>query len=107
MADQCLFCRIVRGEIPATIVADTPELLAFRDINPQAPVHVVVVPKTHVTSLNDATDAGLLGRLLGLAAKIAKDEGLAEPGYRGRQHQSTTAARPSFISISTCWAAAR
>ncbi|HTR76855.1 MAG TPA: histidine triad nucleotide-binding protein [Gemmatimonadaceae bacterium] len=82
MADQCLFCRIVRREIPATIVEETPEYLAFRDINPQAPVHVVIVPKTHVASLSEATDPSSLGGLIGVAAGVAKREGLAEPGYR-------------------------
>jgi histidine triad (HIT) family protein len=82
MADQCLFCRIVRREIPATLVAETEDCVAFRDINPQAPVHVVVVPREHVPSLNDATDAAMVGRLSLLAAEIAKREGISEGGYR-------------------------
>jgi len=82
MADQCLFCRIVRREIPATLVAETEDCIAFRDINPQAPVHVIVIPREHVPSLNDATDAAMVGRLSLLAAEIAKREGVSEGGYR-------------------------
>ncbi len=82
MSRDCLFCRIVRGEIPATIVAETPECVAFRDINPQAPVHVLVIPREHVASLDDARDAALVGRLALVAADIARREGIAESGYR-------------------------
>jgi histidine triad (HIT) family protein len=82
MSDDCLFCRIVRGEIPATIVAETGDVLAFRDIDPRAPVHVLVIPKDHVATLNDAADPALVGRLALLAAEIAKREGIAESGYR-------------------------
>jgi histidine triad (HIT) family protein len=82
MADDCLFCRIVRREIPATVVFEDDHVVAFRDINPQAPTHVVVVPREHVASLNDAADAALIGRLSLAAAKIARTEGVAESGYR-------------------------
>jgi histidine triad (HIT) family protein len=82
MADQCLFCRIVRREIPATLVAETEDCVAFRDINPQAPVHVLVVPRQHVSSLNEAPDAQLVGRLALVAAEIAQKEGIAASGYR-------------------------
>ena len=82
MPTDCLFCRIIRKEIPAAIVAENDSCVAFRDINPQAPVHVLVVPREHVASLNEATDAALVGRLHLLAAEIAKTEGLAERGYR-------------------------
>jgi histidine triad (HIT) family protein len=82
MADQCLFCRIVRREIPATIVAETEDCVAFRDVNPQAPVHVLVVPRRHVGSLNDVGDAHLVGRLGIVAAEIARKEGIADSGYR-------------------------
>jgi histidine triad (HIT) family protein len=82
MPDDCLFCRIVRKEIPVTLVAETPECVAFRDINPQAPVHVLVVPRQHVPSLNQATDAALVGRMALVAAEIARTEGLSERGYR-------------------------
>jgi histidine triad (HIT) family protein len=82
MADQCLFCRIVRREIPAKIVHETDETLAFADINPQAPLHVLVIPKQHVASLNEAADAATIGRLSLAAAEIARREGVAESGYR-------------------------
>jgi histidine triad (HIT) family protein len=82
MSDQCLFCRIVRHEIPAKIVLETDDCVAFRDINPQAPVHILVIPRQHVATLNDATDAGLVGRLAVVAAQIAKSEGIADGGYR-------------------------
>ncbi|HZF66457.1 MAG TPA: histidine triad nucleotide-binding protein [Gemmatirosa sp.] len=81
MAD-CLFCRIVRGEIPATLVAETDDCVAFRDVNPQAPLHVLVIPRRHVASLEVADDAAELGKLSLLAAEIARKEGYAERGYR-------------------------
>ena len=82
MASDCLFCRIVRREIASTIVAEDDYCVAFRDINPQAPVHALVIPREHVASLNHVKDAEVVGRMHLLAAKIAKDEGLAERGYR-------------------------
>ena len=82
MSESCLFCRIVRGEIPAKLVAESPECVAFRDVNPQAPTHVLVIPREHVASLDSATDAALLGRMSLMAAQIARDEGIAETGYR-------------------------
>lgn len=82
MTDECLFCRIVRKEIPARIVAETDECIAFRDITPRAPVHVLVIPKAHVASLDEASDAAQIGRLALLAAEIARAEGIADSGYR-------------------------
>ena len=79
---DCLFCRIVSREIPATLVAETDEALAFRDINPEAPVHVLVIPKAHHSSLSHAKDEHLLGHLMGFAATVAAQEGIAETGYR-------------------------
>jgi histidine triad (HIT) family protein len=81
MAD-CLFCRIAAGEIPATVVRRSPTMLAFRDINPQAPVHLLVIPTRHVASLDESEDAALLGELLGFARDVAREAGLAGPGYR-------------------------
>ena len=80
--DDCLFCRIVRQEIPATIMWEDAHALAFRDIEPRAPVHILVIPKRHFASLNDATDAMLLGRMLLAAREIAEGEGIAQSGYR-------------------------
>jgi histidine triad (HIT) family protein len=82
MADNCLFCRIARKEIPATLVLENEHCVAFRDINPQAPVHILIVPRKHVPSLNEATDAEMIGRLSLTAAELAKQEGIAESGYR-------------------------
>ena len=82
MTDSCLFCRIVRREIPAKVVYEDEEALAFRDIDPKAPTHVLVIPKTHVPSLNEATDPAMLGRLMLVARTIAESEGLLTDGYR-------------------------
>jgi histidine triad (HIT) family protein len=84
MADpqSCIFCRIARGEIPAQMVVNNKDVAAFRDLNPQAPVHVLIIPKRHVASLDDANDSDLLGRMMTLAAAIARQEGIAKSGYR-------------------------
>lgn len=81
---ECLFCKIVAGDIPSDKVLETDNVLAFRDINPEAPTHVLVVPKKHIASLNDADDAdrALLGDLLLAARGVASSEGLSESGYR-------------------------
>jgi histidine triad (HIT) family protein len=79
-----LFARIIRREIPADIVYEDEEVLAFRDISPQAPVHVLFIPKKPVATLNDLTedDAALVGRLVLAATRYAKAEGIADDGYR-------------------------
>jgi histidine triad (HIT) family protein len=81
---KCLFCRIISGEIPAQIIFQNESCVAFRDINPQAPVHVLVIPRIHFASLSEATpeQEELLGHVLRVCAKIAKDEGLREDGFR-------------------------
>lgn len=81
---ECTFCQIRDGKLKATVVYQDDDLLAFEDINPQAPTHVVVIPKRHIATVNDlvAGDAELAGRLLLVAKGIATDRGLAEPGYR-------------------------
>ena len=79
---NCLFCRVVAGEIPATLVAEDEHCVAFRDIGPKAPTHVLVVPREHVASLDAATDPAMIGRMALLAARIAREEGIAEGGYR-------------------------
>ena len=96
MADDCLFCRIVRKEIPAKLVAEDEHCVAFRDINPQAPVHVLVIPREHVPSLNQAADAAMLGRLSIMAADIAKKEGVAESGYRTVINTNAAAGQTVF-----------
>jgi histidine triad (HIT) family protein len=82
MSETCLFCRIVRKEIAATIVAENDDCIAFRDINPQAPVHILVVPREHVESLDQARDAEMLGRVLLMVAEIAREQRIAGTGYR-------------------------
>jgi len=82
MASDCLFCRIARGEIPVTRVAENERCVAFRDINPQAPTHVLVIPREHMASLDEATDPVLLGEVLLMAQAVARHEGLVEGGYR-------------------------
>ena len=82
MSDSCLFCRIIRGEIPATLVAENAHAVAFRDIDPKAPVHVLVVPRRHVASLAEAGDAVELGETLLLAAQVARQENIEAGGYR-------------------------
>lgn len=77
-----IFQKILDREIPAAIVAENEHCLAFRDVNPQAPVHVLVIPKVAVRSLAEATDGGMLGQLLLMAAEVARREGIAESGYR-------------------------
>lgn len=79
---DCLFCKMVAGEIQPDVVFEDDKVLAFRDINPQAPTHVLIIPKRHVESLNALEDTQLGGYLLQTAAKLAKQLGFAEDGYR-------------------------
>lgn len=81
---ECLFCAIVAGEIPATTVLETDRILAFRDINPQAPTHVLVIPKEHYPDVSAlaAADGGLLGEMITWVRRVAETEGVSEGGYR-------------------------
>jgi histidine triad (HIT) family protein len=81
---SCLFCRIVAGEIPSSKVFEDAELFAFNDINPQAPLHVLVVPKKHIATTNDLepADEALVGKIVRRAAAIATERGYADRGYR-------------------------
>jgi len=81
---NCLFCKIARGEIPANIVFEDPEIIAFHDIKPQAPGHLLIIPKKHIATIDDAdsNDEQLLGRMVLTAKKLANLEKLAEKGYR-------------------------
>ena len=79
---DCLFCKMVAGEIQADVVYEDEQVLAFRDINPKAPTHILVIPKQHVVTLNDLQDKDLAGHLLQTVAQIAATEGIAEAGYR-------------------------
>lgn len=81
---DCLFCKLAAGEIPATVVYEDERVIAFKDITPQAPTHIVVIPRRHISTLNDLTpeDDGLVGELTRRAVVIAREQGLAERGYR-------------------------
>lgn len=81
---SCLFCRILKGEIPAAPVYEDEEVFAFRDVNPQAPTHILIIPRRHIATVNDlaADDAALIGRLFLAAKQIAAQLGFAETGYR-------------------------
>lgn len=81
---DCLFCRIVRGELPSRTVLDDDAVLAFHDIAPRSPTHILVIPKTHIGSAADLTEADgpLLGLLFAAAARIAREQGIADDGYR-------------------------
>jgi len=81
---DCLFCRIVQRQIPASIVYEDEHVLAFNDINPQAPTHVLVIPKRHVASLDElgAADDAIVGELVRRAAAIARERGITAGGYR-------------------------
>jgi histidine triad (HIT) family protein len=81
---DCLFCKIVRGEIPGNVVYQDEDLVAFKDINPQAPLHALIVPRRHIATLNDLTrdDDALVGSMFRAAAALAQQGGYAERGYR-------------------------
>ena len=81
---DCLFCNVISREIPAQLIHDDPELVAFKDINPQAPLHALIVPRRHIATLNDLQpgDDGLVGSMVRVAAALAKEHGFAERGYR-------------------------
>jgi len=84
MAEKCLFCRIIAGEILTDIVYQDEDFLAFRDVEPQAPKHMIIIPKTHIASLAELTEnqQWLMGRLIILARNLAEKEGIAKNGYR-------------------------
>jgi histidine triad (HIT) family protein len=81
---RCLFCRIIAGEIPAELVHHDDQCVVIRDVNPQAPTHLLVIPREHLESLDDASrpDEVMLGHLLRMAARLANEQGLSESGYR-------------------------
>lgn len=84
MAEDCLFCGIVAGNVRAAVIRDDERILAFRDVNPQAPTHVLVIPKEHHAVLGElySADPGLAAELFAAVAQVAEQEGLADPGYR-------------------------
>ncbi len=80
--DDCLFCKIVAGKIPCDLVGESESFLAFNDIDPQAPTHILVIPKEHVRSLADSESSEMLGGLMSFTRDIASEHGLVEGGYR-------------------------
>lgn len=78
----CLFCKIINKEIPANVLYEDENILAFSDVSPQAPVHFLVIPKQHISTLNDTDNASLIGQLSLTASKIAKQQGFDESGFR-------------------------
>lgn len=80
----CLFCKIIRGEIPGNLLYEDNDVIVLRDINPQAPTHCLIIPKRHIATMNDLTpeDTPLIGHIVQTAKKLAQTEGIAEKGYR-------------------------
>ncbi len=96
---DCLFCRIIAGEIPGAFVHKDDRIVAFKDVNPQAPMHVLVVPRRHIATLNDlsAEDDALLGEMTRVAGNIAKEQGPAERGYRTIFNCNAAAGQTVFL----------
>jgi len=84
MSEECIFCKIANGEIPAQLVHEDDEIIAFDDLNPQAPVHVLIIPRQHISTVNDLThdQSALIGRMVLAARQIASDRGIDQQGYR-------------------------
>ena len=95
---NCLFCKILNGDIPADIVYESETAIAFRDINPQAPTHVLIIPRKHIATINDITDEdqALVGSLYSAAREIASAEGFAEEGYRAVMNCNEGAGQTVF-----------
>lgn len=95
---DCLFCKIVAGEIPADIVYESDSAVAFRDINPQAPTHVLVIPRKHIATINEMGDgdARIVGNLYAAAKEIAASEGIADHGYRTVMNCNEAAGQTVF-----------
>ena len=96
MAEDNIFAKIARGEVPVEKVYEDEYTVAFRDLSPQAPVHVLVIPRAHVASLDTANDAEMLGRLSLMAARIALAEGVSEKGYRTVMNTNSAAGQTVF-----------
>ncbi len=96
--DDCLFCKILAGDIPADVIYESDSAIAFRDINPQAPTHVLIIPRKHIATINDigADDEAIVGSLFSAAREIAQQEGLSEPGYRAVMNCNEAAGQTVF-----------
>ena len=112
--DDCLFCNIISGDIPADKVFENERILAFRDINPAAPIHILIIPKIHIPTLNDLEleHTGIMGELVRSASELAKQEGIAEAGYRTGFNCNAAGGRTdgfshpfTFIGWATVWLA--
>lgn len=79
---DCIFCQIIAGKIPSQILYQDKEVIAFRDINPQAPVHLLIIPRSHISSLARLTDSTIVDRIVDVANQLAREEGISESGYR-------------------------
>ncbi|MDH4048792.1 MAG: histidine triad nucleotide-binding protein [Gammaproteobacteria bacterium] len=95
---NCLFCKIAEGEIKADVIHESDSVLAFRDINPQAPTHVLIIPRQHIATINDLQDkdAGIIGSLFAAARDIAKAEGVHTDGYRVTMNCNKAAGQTVF-----------
>ena len=95
---DCLFCKIVAGEIPADIIYESDDAIAFRDINPMAPTHVLVIPRKHISTINDIAieDEARVGKLFTAAREIAAADGVAEDGYRVAMNCNEAAGQSVF-----------
>ena len=99
MSEQdCLFCKVLNGDIPADIIYESDSAIAFRDINPQAPTHVLVIPRKHVATINDLSeeDQEIIGSLYLAAKDIARDEGISDEGYRAVMNCNEGAGQSVF-----------
>ena len=98
MSSDCLFCKILAGEIPADLVYESETAVAFRDINPQAPTHVLVIPRKHIATINDITaaDEAIVGSLYTAAREIAAADGLSDNGYRAVMNCNEGAGQSVF-----------
>jgi len=96
--DDCLFCKILAGDIPADIIYESDTAVAFRDINPQAPTHVVIIPRKHIATINDieTEDQSVVGSLFTAAGEIAAQEGHADAGYRVAMNCNESAGQTVF-----------
>lgn len=96
--DDCLFCKILAGDIPADVIYESDTAIAFRDINPQAPTHVLIIPRKHISTINDVSedDQAIVGSLYSAARTIAAEEGFSEEGYRAVMNCNEGAGQTVF-----------
>jgi len=97
-SEDCLFCKILAGDIPADIVYESDTAIAFRDINSQAPTHILIIPRRHIATINDIddTDQAIVGSLFSAASEIAREEGIADDGYRVVMNCNAAAGQTVF-----------